>query len=282
MVWPPPPCPVYQQQVIFKNSQTKNISDSSKVHFDKETVSHRDSVMHTTHLKSSVCVKIAPTNTNVSNVGQEKNIPTSCVDKQNGTTKGLPTPIRIDVLTELLSGYDQSTSKFLIDGFSKGFSLKCQKLYDDVTHNNHQSLYDEPRTASDLINKELSANRISGPFDKKPFNKFHVSPLKLQPKKEQGKFRLIHNLSAPYDEQSINFHISEPDSTVHYASIQDAISVIKKIGQHCFMAKSDIKSAFRLIPVSPNDYPRLGFAYKNMYYYDKCLAQGCVSSCQIF
>ena len=143
-------------------------------------------------------------------------------------------------------------------------------------------MYDEPRTASDLINKELSANRISGPFDKKPFNKFHVSPLKLQPKKEQGKFRLIHNLSAPYDEQSINFHISEADSTVHYASIQDAISVIQKIGQHCFMAKSDIKSAFRLIPVSPNDYPRLGFTYKNMYYYDKCLAQGCASSCQIF
>ena len=166
VVWPPPPCPVYQQ-VIFKNSQTKNRSDSSKVHFDKETVSRRDSVMPTTHLKSSVCVKIAPTNTNVSNVGQEKNIPTSCVNKQNGTTKGLPTPIRIDVLTELLSGYDQSTSKFLIDGFSKGFSLKCQKPYDDVTLNNHQSLYDEPCTASDLINKELSANRISGPFDKK-------------------------------------------------------------------------------------------------------------------
>ena len=47
------------------------------------------------------------------------------------------------------------------------------------------------------------------------------------------------------------------------------------------MAKSDIISAFRLIPVSPNDYPRLGFTYKNMYYYDKCLA-GCASSCQIF
>ena len=76
---------------------------------------------------------------------------------------------------------------------------------------------------------ELLANRISGPFDKKPFNKFHIWPWKLQPKKEQGKFRLIQNLSAPYDEQSIHFHISEADSTFHNASIQDAISVIKEI-----------------------------------------------------
>ena len=48
------------------------------------------------------------------------------------------------------------------------------------------------------------------------------------------------------------------------------------------MAKSDIKSAFRLIPVHPSDYPKLGFTYKGKYYYDKCLAQGCSSSCRIF
>ena len=87
---------------------------------------------------------------------------------------------------------------FVSDDKNKGdqschhnLALKCQKPYDDVTLNNHQSLYDEPRTASDLINKELSANRISGPFDKKPFNKFHVSPLKLQPKKRAREIQII-------------------------------------------------------------------------------------------
>jgi len=48
------------------------------------------------------------------------------------------------------------------------------------------------------------------------------------------------------------------------------------------MAKSDIKSAFRLIPIHPSDYTKLGFMYNGFYYYDRCLAQGCSSSCRIF
>ena len=80
----------------------------------------------------------------------------------------------------------------------------------------------------------------------------------------------------------MNWNISEEDSTVKYASIQDAIQVIQKLGRGCYMAKSDIKSAFRLIPVSKNDYPRLGFKFNGAYYYDKCLTQGGSSSCKIF
>ena len=93
---------------------------------------------------------------------------------------------------------------------------------------------------------------------------------------------MIQNLSAPYDQNSINYHISEESSKVTYASIQDAISIIQALGPNCFLAKSDIKSAFRLIPMHPSDYPKLGFMYNGQYYFDRCLAQGCSSSCRIF
>ena len=48
------------------------------------------------------------------------------------------------------------------------------------------------------------------------------------------------------------------------------------------MAKTDIKSAFRIIPVAPADYHLLGFYWEDQYYYERCLPMGCSSSCSIF
>ena len=71
-------------------------------------------------------------------------------------------------------------------------------------------------------------------------------------------------------------------SSVSYASINDAIDVLKRTGAGCFMAKTDVKSAFRIIPIHPNDYPLLGMKWENLYYFDRCLPMGCSSSCAIF
>lgn len=48
------------------------------------------------------------------------------------------------------------------------------------------------------------------------------------------------------------------------------------------MAKIDVKSAFRIIPIHPADYPLLGIRWNNMYYFDQALAMGLSSSCAIF
>ncbi len=48
------------------------------------------------------------------------------------------------------------------------------------------------------------------------------------------------------------------------------------------MAKSDIKGAFRIIPLHPSQYHLMGFKWENKDYYDKNLAMGLSSSCQIF
>lgn len=44
------------------------------------------------------------------------------------------------------------------------------------------------------------------------------------------------------------------------------------------MAKTDIKDAFRIIPVNPADYHLLGFSWDNEFYFDKCLPMGASSS----
>ena len=42
------------------------------------------------------------------------------------------------------------------------------------------------------------------------------------------------------------------------------------------------KSAFRIVPVHPNDHELLSFSWDGQFYYDKCLAFCARSSCRIF
>ena len=48
------------------------------------------------------------------------------------------------------------------------------------------------------------------------------------------------------------------------------------------MAKPDIKSAFRIIPIHPTDFELLGMKWDNLYYYDRAFPMGCSTSCSIF
>ena len=69
------------------------------------------------------------------------------------------------------------------------------------------------------------AGRIVGPFSSPPFANFVSSSLGVVPKKTPGEFRIIHHLSYP-ESSSVNDFIPSEKSTVHYASIRDAIAII--------------------------------------------------------
>ena len=53
-------------------------------------------------------------------------------------------------------------------------------------------------------------------------------------------------------------------------------------GGGCFLAKTGINSAFRIVPIQPSDFPLLGMKWDNQFYFDVCPAMGMSSSCQIF
>lgn len=67
-----------------------------------------------------------------------------------------------------------------------------------------------------------------------------MSPLGVVPKKAPGEFRMIHHLSFPQG-SSVNDGIPAEFSSVHSATISDAIQLIKTVGKGCFMGKTDIK-----------------------------------------
>ena len=48
------------------------------------------------------------------------------------------------------------------------------------------------------------------------------------------------------------------------------------------MAKTDIKSAFRIISIHRNDFELLGMKWDNLYYYDQALPMECSTNCSIF
>ena len=192
----------------------------------------------------------------------------------------LPSPIQVKALSELLTGY--SDKAYLIKGFTEGFLIDFEGEDTPLHASNAQTANLNPEAVNIKINKELALGRVRGPFLNPPFNNFKVSPLALREKQGSGKFRLLHNLSYPYDFRSVNSNISKNSSTVQYQTITDAIHLIQQLTPKPYLAKSDISEAFRLIPIHPSQYHLLGFKWQGFYYYDCCLPMGCASSCKIF
>lgn len=192
------------------------------------------------------------------------------------------TPIKVDRLEFFLQqGYDPVFRQYLVDGFRFGFRINFVGERLAYESSNLKSALTQPNITMTKLSKECDAGRIVGPFTTPPFRNFRTSPLGLVPKKDPNEFRLIHHLSHP-DGSSVNDFIPDSCSTVKYASVGDASKTIKYIGHGCFMAKTDIKSTFRIIPIHPADYSLLGIKWDDMYYFDRCLAMGLRSSCAIF
>ena len=193
----------------------------------------------------------------------------------------LPTPVVVNSLARYLSEYDKEDSSFLIAGFSQGFRIPFQGDLPHKVPNNLLSAEQHPSIVDEKLLKELQANRIAGPFASPPFKNLVVSPIGLVPKKLPGEFRIIHHLSHPRG-SSVNSGIDKQFTTVAYHTVDQAIDILCQLGPGAYMAKSDIKSAFRQIPVHPSCYHLLGFTWKSQFYYDRSLAMGLSASCQIF
>lgn len=132
----------------------------------------------------------------------------------------------------------------------------------------------------DVVRSKL-LKEIAGPFPDAPFKNFRVSPLGIVPKKESNAFRLIHHLSYPYG-LSLNDDIDPSFCSVHYASFDDAINIIRVVGGSALLARVDVKSAFRLLPIHPSAFNSLGFRFEEEFYFDRCLPMGCSLSCHYF
>ncbi|XP_061466237.1 uncharacterized protein LOC133377049 [Rhineura floridana] len=193
-----------------------------------------------------------------------------------------PSPIKIAELRHLLHLYPLVLdAQFLLEGFTVGFRIPYLGPRRPFMSCNLKSVEGMESVLREKIRKEVVAGRVLGPFAAPPIPSLRVSPLGLVPKRAPGEFRLIHHLSFPQGE-SVNDFIPAELCSVRYTSFDCAVRMVRDCGVGALMGKCDIKSAFRLLPVHPQDFELLGLAFDGEYYVDRALPMGCSISCSVF
>ena len=129
----------------------------------------------------------------------------------------------------------------------------------------------------------MCLGHLLGPFDDPPFEQMVFSPINIVPKAGSvNKYRLIHNLKFPYNDQSVNSCIPKENSTVKYHHIDEVIEMALAIGTCVKGARCDIEAAFCHQSMHFSQLFLLGFTFNGKYYINSSLPFGAASSCQIF
>ena len=115
----------------------------------------------------------------------------------------------------------------------------------------------QPLVIDDYLHTESAKGRVAGPFSSPLLPYHHISRFWVIPKKYQpGKWRLILDLSSP-DGHTVNDGIRKGPFTGQYMKIDDIIDGIMSPGRDTLLAKFDVESAYRIIPIHLNDcYPK--------------------------
>ena len=109
-----------------------------------------------------------------------------------------------------------------------------------------------------------------------------ISPFGAIPKGHTpGKWRLIVDLSNSQG-SSVNNGIPKEICSLKYITCDEVADKVGTMGIGTMMAKVDLKSAYRMVPVYPEDRKLLGMRWKDHVYIDTCLPFGLQSAPRIF
>ncbi|KAJ1115718.1 hypothetical protein NDU88_003940 [Pleurodeles waltl] len=218
---------------------------------------------------------------NATNAAESEVTPPETKKRQRNTSRGAKKGDKKDTGEPAESATPGPSKKAKTsNGFERGFKIPSTLVSHNKIPKNLRSASEYPEVVKEKIKKEIELGRVEGPLHTAPCELI-ISPLGVVPKKEAGKFRLIHHLSYP-EGGSVNDGIDPAHCAVGYASVDDAVDLLRATGRGALMAKADIEAAFRLLPVHPESYHLLGFNFEGKTYFDKALPMGCSISCAYF
>ena len=171
----------------------------------------------------------------------------------------------------------------VLNGIANGFHIgfNPSKAQCVSAKRNMRSAQQHSSVVEDYLEKEVSMSRVIGPLSDKisgvQINKFGVIPKNHQP----GKWRIIVDLSSP-DKASVNDGISQELCSLSYVSVDDAVRQILELGPGAMLAKLDIQSAYRIVPLHSADRWLLGMSWNRQTYIDTVLPFGLRSAPIIF
>ena len=67
-----------------------------------------------------------------------------------------------------------------------------------------------------------------------------------------------------------------------WLSLDFSLTFFLECGRNSLISKADIEEAYRIVPLSPLVYARLGFAWKGQFYFERVLVMEASSSVKIF
>ena len=170
---------------------------------------------------------------------------------------------------------------YIVNGLKHGFYI-----VDDVTEIDQRDVHvkngssvlhpNTRRLVEDQVLLELNHGRYVVTETKPSI----VSALSAVPKSDGG-IRLIHDFSRP-DELSVNSYATKESFCAE--TVDDAVS---RIGPGWYMAKVDLQSAYRTVPVHPSQFTLTGLQWtfqdkSTKFMYDSRLPFGARKSPQIF
>ena len=174
------------------------------------------------------------------------------------TSHTVVTPLKAGSFSLQLRAHpDRAFAHAVVSDIQRGACIGYIGSRSTLRARNLRSATINPDVISEVLHKECAAGHMAGPYDCPPCPKFQSSRVVLVPKKS-GKMRMITHLSAPAG-RSINDFIPKALYSLQYTLVDDAIAIIRNYGLGALMANTDVKQAFRLIPVQPADWPLLGF-----------------------
>ena len=197
----------------------------------------------------------------------------------------ITTPLNVRHWSALLDVHpDKSPVGFFIAGISSGFRIGFNRPSTVLSSSrrNLNCALEHPDVVDRYLTEQLSYRRLAGPFKPLDIPNAHISRFGVIPKNHQpNKWRLIVDLSHPSG-QSVNDGISKDICSLTYITVDTAIEQIMALGKGTLLAKTDIKSAFRLLPVHPADRHLLAMKWRQQLYIDTCLPFGLRSAPKLF
>ena len=155
-------------------------------------------------------------------------------------------------------------------GFRIGYDYSKQQGLPTQLRRNMMSAHQNPQVIEAYLESELRKGRIIGPFSRECIPDVRVSPFGVIPKSKPGTWRLITNLSSP-EGSSVNDGIDKSLCSIRYMSVDDVFNLVKALGKGTLLAKLDLKEAYRVVPVHPEDRPLLGVEWEGRIYTDTAL-----------
>ena len=176
---------------------------------------------------------------------------------------------------------DQRFKDYIIGGIRHGFRLGFNyKTQCKAANRNMRSALERPQVVSEYLAAECAEGRVLGPLDPKEWKEVMVSSIGVIPKGSWG-WRLIVDFSSP-EGASVNEGIDTARCSLTYCGVEDAAREVMKQGRNTVLAKVDIKSAYRVVPVHPDDRWLLGMRWEGALFVDVVLSFGLRSAPKIF